>query len=370
MTPRPNQTSPLRKQTLLGMAPMTAPKSEPPPEPAPPREPDARQPIVPIAPAEAQIASTVRKNELRSSTLIGMAPVREPSEPPPSINAGPPSFASARDVALAVSETNSDVVSEPPPPSISAHPPSLASVRDVVQAVENEPAQSDAPPAKSEPPIGPTSRQTPAAAFARQAAPTSSEAPSKKPGEDRTASAREAAPAPKRSGLSIALLAAAGLVIGILGYRALHHEGPPPDLAAMPTASTLPTPAAASPSAQPVPEPTNAAQPAPSASAADFHAAPPAPLDSPTDAKPVASAEPVAAASAAPAGVTRVTITSSPPKAKFYHYGKEVGTAPFVVDLQPGEKHAYEVWLPGHVTRKVLVDGSKTELKVGLREQN
>jgi len=81
------------------------------------------------------------------------------------------------------------------------------------------------------------------------------------------------------------------------------------------------------------------------------------------------AAAPAASASAPPAGVTRVTITSSPPKAKFFHYGKEVGTAPFVIDLQPGEKHAYEVWLPGHVTRKVFVDGSKTEINIGLRDE-
>ncbi len=57
-----------------------------------------------------------------------------------------------------------------------------------------------------------------------------------------------------------------------------------------------------------------------------------------------------------------------PPKALFYHYGKQVGVAPFVVQLQPGERHAYEVGLPGHITRKLVLDGTKTEITVGLRE--
>jgi hypothetical protein len=39
------------------------------------------------------------------------------------------------------------------------------------------------------------------------------------------------------------------------------------------------------------------------------------------------------------------------------------------VPLKPGERHAYEVGLPGHITRKLVLDGSKTELTVGLREE-
>jgi hypothetical protein len=64
-----------------------------------------------------------------------------------------------------------------------------------------------------------------------------------------------------------------------------------------------------------------------------------------------------------------VTVNSKPPNAQFFHFGKQVGTAPFVVQLKPGEHHAYEVGLPGHITRKLVLDGSKTELTVGLREQ-
>jgi hypothetical protein len=39
-----------------------------------------------------------------------------------------------------------------------------------------------------------------------------------------------------------------------------------------------------------------------------------------------------------------------------------------VVQLKRGERHAYEVGLPGHITRKLVLDGTKTELTVGLRE--
>jgi hypothetical protein len=52
----------------------------------------------------------------------------------------------------------------------------------------------------------------------------------------------------------------------------------------------------------------------------------------------------------------------------FWH-GKAVGTCPFVLELQPGEKHAYELGMPGYVTRKVVLDGSKREISIGLRPE-
>jgi len=67
--------------------------------------------------------------------------------------------------------------------------------------------------------------------------------------------------------------------------------------------------------------------------------------------------------------VISVTLKSIPPKARFFHFGKEIGTAPFVLELKPGEKHAYEAGLPGYITRKVLVDGTKPEITVGLRKE-
>lgn len=209
---------------------------------------------------------------------------------------------------------------------------------------------------------------TPEAAFARPAAPVVSEMPPSSTTATETSAPVSATETPnfrpQRGGASIALLAAAGLAIGVLGYRYLHRSAPAPDVATLAVQPVAPPQTPVSPSAESAPATATARELAPSATAADFPAAPPAPLDAPSEAK----AEP--APSAAPAaGVTRVTITTVPPKAKFFHYGKEVGTSPFVVDLAPGEKHAYEVWLPGHITRKVLVDGTKTEINLGLREE-
>lgn len=82
---------------------------------------------------------------------------------------------------------------------------------------------------------------------------------------------------------------------------------------------------------------------------------------------------PSASAAVEPAAATgeshTVTFKSTPPKARFYHFGKEVGTAPFSLEFKPGERHSYEVGLPGYITRKVTVDGSKPEITVGLRKE-
>jgi hypothetical protein len=64
----------------------------------------------------------------------------------------------------------------------------------------------------------------------------------------------------------------------------------------------------------------------------------------------------------------RVTLMSIPPKAIFYRFGREAGVSPFVVELKPGERRAYEVTLPRHVTRKIVIDGSKPEVTFGLRD--
>ncbi len=82
-----------------------------------------------------------------------------------------------------------------------------------------------------------------------------------------------------------------------------------------------------------------------------------------------AAASVVASADRLRPGTVTVTVNTVPPKGKFFHFGRQVGTAPFVVELKPGEQHAYEVFLPGHVTRKVLVDGSKPTITLGLREK-
>jgi hypothetical protein len=41
-----------------------------------------------------------------------------------------------------------------------------------------------------------------------------------------------------------------------------------------------------------------------------------------------------------------------------------VGMNSVMVELSPGEKRAFEVDLPGYVSRKVVVDGSRSEVVV------
>lgn len=94
-----------------------------------------------------------------------------------------------------------------------------------------------------------------------------------------------------------------------------------------------------------------------------------------SDAKPAAEGAPPApaasaaegAAPAASAGAIRINVDSKPPGARMFWKGKEVGTTPFVLELQPGERHAYELGLPGYTTRKVVIDGSKTDISIGMR---
>jgi hypothetical protein len=80
-------------------------------------------------------------------------------------------------------------------------------------------------------------------------------------------------------------------------------------------------------------------------------------------------AEPVPSASAEPAGAdgtTKVMMRSAVAGAKFFRNGKQVGMNSVIVELGPGEKRAFEVNLPGYVSRKVVVDGSRPEVVVYL----
>ena len=143
------------------------------------------------------------------------------------------------------------------------------------------------------------------------------------------------------------------VVVAFIGYRVLSNE---PALTPQSLASTATVP--------PVPAPPTAIavvprSPEPAASVSRATAPEP----------PSASASAAVVTEAAAAGKRRVLMKSLPPKASFYHYGKQVGVAPFVLEFDPGERHAYEVGLPGYVTRKVVVDGSKPEITVGLRQE-
>ena len=160
------------------------------------------------------------------------------------------------------------------------------------------------------------------------------------------------------------MLGVALVVVAAIGYKVLSK--PPAPVPSAP-AATQPSPAAPPEPAQAAPAVTEAAPaatvptPAESASAA-------APAES-ANAAPSAAAPSAAAPSASDGQLISVTLKSIPPKARFFHFGKEIGTAPFVLELKPGEKHAYEAGLPGYITRKVIVDGTKPEITVGLRKE-
>ncbi len=166
----------------------------------------------------------------------------------------------------------------------------------------------------------------------------------------------------KGSGRAIAWLAVAGLAAGVLGYVVLHRSQP-----AAPVAVEAPiaTPNAAIPAAEAPAAPTPAPLPAAEATAAATSASAPTPAAS-ASAPPSSAAQPAPSSDAPVPGTITVTVKSIPPKARIFHFGKQVGVAPWVVELKPGERHAYEVGLPGRVTRKLVLDGTKTDITVGL----
>jgi len=154
------------------------------------------------------------------------------------------------------------------------------------------------------------------------------------------------------------LLAAAAVLL-LVGYWTMLR---PQAAETFPTTPAVSEPVAATPVAT-APSTAKEAQPAPAPSSA-----PSATIEA---AAATASAAPAASASAEPApaasGATVVIVTARPPEAKFYFKGKEAGTSPLRVELAPGEKRAYEVGLKGYGTRKVVVDGKKAQIDVGLK---
>jgi hypothetical protein len=141
----------------------------------------------------------------------------------------------------------------------------------------------------------------------------------------------------------------------------------PPEPPVTPTvaASSLPTADMAAPAA---PEPLASAPPVASASAV-----PVAPAEPPEAARPEKSAksakgDATAPAPASAAGTRVVIVTLNPPDARLFYKGKSVGKSPIRIELEPGEKkRSFEVGRPGYVTRRLVVDGSESEISIGLR---
>jgi hypothetical protein len=170
-----------------------------------------------------------------------------------------------------------------------------------------------------------------------------------------------------RNLLLVSLVLAAAILGGRYYLEQKTADVPPPPAAdALPAANQPPEPQAV-PAAPPAEALAPAALPAETA-APDVSAAPPTPADSaapPTSA--LASAAPAPSASPPAEGTRVVVVKISPPQAKLWRKGKAVGSSPVTIELAPGEKRAYEVGMPGWVTRRLVVDGSKPEIFIGLK---
>lgn len=62
-----------------------------------------------------------------------------------------------------------------------------------------------------------------------------------------------------------------------------------------------------------------------------------------------------------------MVVSMMPPDARLFWKGKSLGKSPVRIELAPGEKRRYEVGRPGYVTRRLVVDGSQSEVSIGLR---
>jgi hypothetical protein len=366
-TPLVATQNPLRKQTLLGIAPVVPSRSEPPaatPAPAQRSEP-------PVASGESIVvppaASRAGKNPLGSQTLLGIAPVvpqpgAAPVTTPP--EAAPPEAAPPEAAAVApaapeptatesvVTEAVSSVPSIVTPSVLATDAPTTTDVND----------DAPAPVKKAEP------RRAAVAALSS----SHDELPELKP---------------QRSRWPLLLGVAAALALGVVGLRQLDRAPTPvpPELARPVNAAK---PAAKATTAipksdegdddddpntgteqQPDPlppeaEPVNGKAKAETANSATPPAAPAASAA----AAPATSAAAAPAASAAGSGATiPINITSDPPGARLFWKGKEQGTTPFVLEFPAGERHSYEMGLPGYTVRKVVIDGSKTDINIGMK---
>jgi len=307
-TPLVATENPLRKQTLLGIAPT-------PPE-------------TPVARAE---------NPLRKQTLLGVAP--------PEIGASAPASASEVPSTLdpvAPATTASDSV--PMQPVASDAPTTLDLSRSEVQA-----PSAGSPP--STPLVVPLEPVTQAATATTSAAmPEDGEA--------------EAKPRSRRGLWLAGAVAAAAAAIALLP-RPDHPQSAEPTHKA--AAKLEPSPVAA-----PAPERTPKGDDGDQPRAPDLPSEPD-PLNRQPGARgaapdaPATATAPDASATAPSGDVIRILVESEPRGARLFWKGKPVGTTPFTLEYQPGEKHAYEMGMPGFLTRKVVVDGSKPKVSVGLK---
>jgi hypothetical protein len=182
--------------------------------------------------------------------------------------------------------------------------------------------------------------------------------------------ARRNLPAAPPGGLSSStrlLAVSAALAALVLGGRWFFMQSRGADeaheaSATPPTGVQVVPPADKAPSAVAPTSPE--AAPGTGAAAPEETAGPPPPEAA--SAAPLASAAP--AATTRPEGTRVVIVKLSPSNARLFRKGKPVGSSPVTVELGPDEKkRSFEVGAPGFVTRKLVVDGSKPEIFIGLK---
>ncbi|HET9934727.1 MAG TPA: hypothetical protein VFQ35_28675 [Polyangiaceae bacterium] len=182
---------------------------------------------------------------------------------------------------------------------------------------------------------------------------------------------------PSRAPLLFALVASAAAAVLLMQAGGGSTSSTTSSAASSAVSNSAP-PVAEAPSAHVAnaePKPEGKAEPAKSEAKEELPKPEPAKPEQPSAAPasaavveaPKAEAETTATASPASTGNISVLIRVKPPQARIFYRGKEVGKPPVTVEIEPGKRRAYEVSLPGFMTRKVVVDGSETELSIGLR---
>lgn len=326
--------NPLRKQTLLGMAPVLPERPATPPaveEPlAPIADPPPPPPVAEVAPERVQLTvPAANENPLRKQTLLGIAPVLPPAPAP--VKAAPAPLESEAPSVVTPAAAAAPVVTTDAPTTL-----------EVERPAPSEPVVKWPPPTRD--------------------SLDDEDLPQLKP---------------KRAGWIAPLGVAAAIAIAAVVALKLGRSSPAPEPTRPITAAQPAPPEIAPAPAKPKSDDDSGdhGNDNPStgdASAPDPRAPEPSPLAAAASAAPSASEAPSVATSpeaAASADKVRINVVSDPPGARLFWKGKSVGTTPFVLELAPGEKHAYEMGMPGYNTRKVVIDGTKTEISVGLKPQ-
>jgi hypothetical protein len=299
------------------------------------------------------------------NTLLGVAPPAVAQQAKPVDTAIPRAAAVPTEAQVAVFEAAAQAASErsaAAPEGVAPSAPASAKQEEPPAKPEVEPEKPKADPApdKAADQPAPSAKLTPVKQPARVAlsagateATSSPDSVSASSSDRRTRATEEPAPSePPRSSRGLVIAAAAAVLIFGLWYGLRSSNSGEPSAA---VETSPPAPVAQVSKAEP------AQQPAPPAALPAE-----APAAGTAEKEPEPAAPPPAAEPAAANGKKVVIVKVRPVSARFYYKGKKVGGSPMRVELEPGEKRAFEVGHPLFVTRKVVIDGSEPEVLVGL----